>query len=174
MHAHTHEHTHTTSVLQTGLPPSSPSSCDCQTETDILWKAQCKFILYLLEYVLHFTARLSLRVEQRLCALRRRQTQSIGVLFLEASSLTAETSVWWNHTCELRCTAVTRWCYLSGDAAKARYFSRFYLENVCPIPTRFSDICLWGGSKWNYLFGDNRTRWKHHTDILSPLKWLLC
>lgn len=52
---HIQMNTHTTSVLQTDLPPSSPSSCDCQKETAILWKTQCKFILYLLERLLHFT-----------------------------------------------------------------------------------------------------------------------
>lgn len=95
-HARTYTriHTHTTPALQTGLPPSSPSSCDCQKETDILWKARCKFILYLLECLLRFTVHLSLRLEQHLCALQRRQTQSIRVLFLEASCLTVEISVW--------------------------------------------------------------------------------
>lgn len=39
MHAHRHESSHTTSGLQPGLPQASPSSCDWQKETAILWKA---------------------------------------------------------------------------------------------------------------------------------------
>ena len=109
-HTHTHTHTLTASGLQTGLPQSSLSSCDCQKETAILWKAQSKFILYLLERLLHFTVHLSLRLEQHLCALQRRQTLSIKALFLEPSSLTVETGVWWNSRCELRFAAVARWC----------------------------------------------------------------
>lgn len=113
---------------------ASPSSCDCQKETAILWKAQCKFILYSLERLLHFTVHLSLRLEQRLCALWRRQTQSIKALFLEASSLTVETSVWWNNTCDLRCTEATTW---SGDAAKIRFSGSFcfYHKKAFLIPT---------------------------------------
>lgn len=85
MHTHRNEYTHTTSVLQSGLPLSSPSTCDCRKETAILWKAQFKFILYLLERLLHFTVHLSLWLEQRLRALQGRQTQSLKALFLEAS-----------------------------------------------------------------------------------------
>lgn len=83
------------SALGSGLPQSSPSTCDCQRETAVLCTAQFKFILYVLERRLHFTVHLSLRLEQRLCALQRFcQTQSIKALFLESSSITAETRLW--------------------------------------------------------------------------------
>lgn len=87
----THTHAHTASELQTGLPWSSPSSCDCQKETGVLWKARSKFILYLLERLLHFTVHLSLRLERGFArSAKKRQTPAIVALFLEASFLAVE------------------------------------------------------------------------------------
>lgn len=125
--------THTTSALQICLPQSPPSSFDCQKETAILWKAHSKFILYLLEWLLHFTVHLSLWLEQHLCALQRCQTQFIKTLFIETSSLTVETSVWWNKICELRCTAEED--DVINKVMQPLTSASIYYEMVCPFPT---------------------------------------
>ena len=98
-------------------PVFSLSTCDCQKETAILCKAQFKFILYLLERPLHFTVHLSLWLEQRLCALQGRQTQSIKVLFLEASSFSQSWKqsvmkkyVWTDVRCSDKMMLFIRWC----------------------------------------------------------------
>lgn len=59
-----HRCTHTWTSPQRCRRTRSSLSCGCQRETAALWKAQFKFILYLLELLLHFTARLSLWLEQ--------------------------------------------------------------------------------------------------------------
>lgn len=90
--------------------PSSPPPCGCK-ETSILWKAQFKFILYLLELLLHFTAHLSLWLEESLFSPWRRQGWSIKVLFLEPSFLTVEIRGCLSNMHDLSNTARTTWCY---------------------------------------------------------------